>query len=459
MKTQCPAGGRRRGSVLMITVCMSFVIGVVLLSCLSLVKSQNQAVARSQAWNICMPVVEAGIEEGMAHLNNKRESSYAVNGWTQSGTELILPRRDYGDGFYTVNINLTDPLKAIVVCTGYVRLPVLVAQANYQLLAAVNSGGVAYVCRAVQVVAKRQGLFQKVMLAKERINMNGNGITTDSYDSTNPNLSTGGIYDPTKVGDNGDVGAIATGTNIVNVGNANIKGRVHTGKGGTAAVKQLGGVVGSLGWHVSPGKGVEPGWANDDLNVSLPDVELPFTGGALPPVGGTLTVTNGPVTGTNLAYKYILSGGNFELSSLDVKSGERIAVTGDSVLLVKGDVTLLGGVDILPGGSLQMYVAGASATLGGSGINQSGRATNFVYFGLPSNTSLNLPSNGDFTGVIYAPSAGLKLNGGGSATLHFSGACVNREIIIGGHYTFHFDESLRGSGPRQDYVIISWAEL
>ncbi|HXJ55284.1 MAG TPA: hypothetical protein VNU68_01350 [Verrucomicrobiae bacterium] len=453
MKTQRPAAGRRRGSVLMITVCLSFIIGVVLLSCLSLVKSQNQAVARSQAWNICMPVVEAGIEEGMAHLNNKRESSYVANGWTQSGTDLIR-QRNYGDGFYTVNINLTDPLKAIVVCTGYVRLPVLVAQANHPLLAAVNSGGVAYVCRAVQVVAKRQGLFQKVMLAKERIDMNGNGILTDSFDSTDPNLSTGGVYDPAKVSDNGDVGSIAGLTNTVGVGNADIKGRVHTGKGGTVLIGNQNGVVGSLAWHAAGKSGVEPGWANDDMNIWLPDVELPFTGGAFPPVGGVVTSNGTPYT-----YKYVLSGGNFELAGLDVKSGERIAVTGDSVLLVKGDVTMVGGVDILPGGSLQMYVTGTSATLGGSGINNAGRATNFVYFGLPSNKTLSLPSNGDFTGVIYAPSADLKLNGGGSSLMQFCGACVNRSITIGGHYTFHFDQSLRGSSPRQDYVIISWVEL
>src|ERR1043166_550936 len=59
------------GSILMITVCLSFIIGIVLVSCLSLVKSQNQAVALSQAWTVCMPVMEAGIEEAMAHLNNQ----------------------------------------------------------------------------------------------------------------------------------------------------------------------------------------------------------------------------------------------------------------------------------------------------------------------------------------------------------------------------------------------------
>src|SRR6266496_523365 len=88
----------QRGSILMLTVCLSFIIGIVLLSSLSLVKSQNQAVARSQAWNICMPIIEAGIEEAMAHLNNQRETTYTVNGWTQEGV-VYWRERALGDSF------------------------------------------------------------------------------------------------------------------------------------------------------------------------------------------------------------------------------------------------------------------------------------------------------------------------------------------------------------------------
>jgi len=120
---------------------------------------------------------------------------------------------------------------------------------------------------------------------------------------------------------------------------------------------------------------------------------------------------------------------------------------------------MLGQVDIMPGATLRLYVAGASANLGGSGINNKGRATNFVYYGLPSNTGLSLPSNGDFTGAIYAPSVDFKMNGGGSAVLHFVGACVTKTIHVSGHYAFHYDESLRIYGPWKDYVIISWVEL
>jgi hypothetical protein len=441
-----------QGSILLITVCLSFIIGIVLISCLSLVKNQNQSVARSQAWNTCIPVIEAGIEEAMAHLNNRLETSYAVNGWTQTG-DVYTRERTFADTFYTAQITLTDPLRPLIVCTGYVRLPVLVADAGSRspllAAAAVNVGGVQYIARAVQVVAKKEGMFSKAMVAKDQIDMTGNGSGTDSFDSTNPLYSTNGMYDPTRARDNGDVATNSGLTNSIGVGNADIKGHLETGPGGTASVG-ANGTVGSLAWHNAGNNGIEPGWARDDMNIYLPDVQLPFTGGAFAPVSGTVT---------GAVYKYLLTGGDYEISSLTLGSSERLAVTGNATLLVDGNVTITGGIDIMPGGSLKLYVAGPSATIGGTGVNNTGRATNFVYFGLPGNTSLTLPSNGDFVGCIYAPEVALKLSGGGSTMLHFVGACVARSIKVNGHYTFHYDEALRGSGQWQDFVIISWVEL
>jgi hypothetical protein len=438
-----------KGSVLVIAVCFGAIIGIALVSCLSLVSSQNQAVVRSQSWNLCIPVVEAGIEEAMAHLNNRNEKSYAVNDWKQSGNEYSRSR-PWGKDFYDVNIDLTAPLAPIIVCTGYVRAPF--SFVNHELVAAANVdlGGVSYLSRAVKAVAIRRPRFPTGMIARQRIDMNGNTITTDSFDSKDPNHSTtNGLYDPAKAKDNGDVSTTAGGTNIINVGNANIKGKLRTAPGGTSVVGAKG-TVGSLAWHAAGKTGIEPGWSSDDLNVAFDDVKRPFTGGAMAPSGGT-------VTGT--VVKYLLAGGNYEISSLSIASKEKMVVSGHSVLLVNGDVKTIGEIEILPGGSLELYVAGAKADIGGTGINQNGQAGNFTYYGLPSNTSLTLSSNGDFTGAIYAPSAELKLSGGGSTTLHFTGACVMKSIVVNGTYQFHYDEALDHSGPPGNFVIVSWVEL
>jgi hypothetical protein len=186
------------------------------------------------------------------------------------------------------------------------------------------------------------------------------------------------------------------------------------------------------------------------MNMTFPDVEMPSLSGSLAPSSGTVT---------GATYKYMLEGGKYVLSTLDVSSKERIAVTAPSKLIVNGDVDIRGAIDIMPGGALELYVVGEKTSLGGTGVNNTGYASNFVYYGLPSNTKITVPSNGDFTGVFYAPSASLTLSGGGSTELHFSGACIVNRIDINGHYKFHFDEALIKHGPWKDYVIYSWIEL
>ena len=59
--------------------------------------------------------------------------------------------------------------------------------------------------------------------------MNGNNISTDSYDSADPNYSTNGLYTPLRRKANGDV---VTGGLVLNVGNANVRGHVRTAPGG-----------------------------------------------------------------------------------------------------------------------------------------------------------------------------------------------------------------------------------
>ncbi|MGH8245424.1 MAG: DUF7305 domain-containing protein, partial [Gammaproteobacteria bacterium] len=362
----------------MVALFVAGVIGIVLVSALTLIKSQNQSVARSQAWNHCIPVIEAGIEEALAHLNNPRETSLAVNGWTQNGSIYSNSGKTGGDSFFDVFIINTNPLMPVIVCTGYVRLAALVAEANPALLAAasVSVGGDQYIARAVEVTTKRTYLFVRGMVAKERITMNGNTIATDSYDSSDTNYCTPtGLYDPAKNKDNGDVATISGLENALSTGNANIKGRLRTGPGGIANVG-ANGTVGSEPWVDGGNFGIQPGWFSDDLNISLPDVDRPSDSGSLgSPAGGTV--------GTN-TYRYLLGSGTYVMSSLSLGNNEKLGISGKATLIVDGSVTVGGGIDILPGGSLALYVAGPSADIGGSGVDNTGSTTNFILYGLPT---------------------------------------------------------------------------
>src|SRR5690349_10466690 len=58
------------GSVLVITICICVILGLLMGSYLSLIKTQHFSVSRARAWNSALVVAEAGVEEGMAQLND-----------------------------------------------------------------------------------------------------------------------------------------------------------------------------------------------------------------------------------------------------------------------------------------------------------------------------------------------------------------------------------------------------
>lgn len=424
--------GRSSGSTLVVTVLVSSLIGFLLASYLALVSQQNRSIARSLAWNSAMPIIEAGIEEALTHINSTSLDNLASEGW-EAGSGVVTKTRALGDGFYTVSITTVNP--PVIVSTGYVRAPI----------------STNYIARAVRVTTRQDALFAKGMVAKGRIDLMGNNIQSDSFDSSDPHYSTGGRYDPAKAKDNGDIATNSALIDSLNVWNAEIYGHVATGPGGTVKIGPNGS-VGSRAWVDGGNKGIQPGWATDDMNVSFPDVKPPFSGGLSP--------INGNIGGTN--YNYVLFSGNYLMSSLSLSGQNKMLVVGNATLYVTGNVSLSGNayIYIAPSASLVMYVGGSSASLGGKGvINNNAFATNFTYYGLPSNTSLAFSGNAAFTGVVYAPEAEFTLGGGGNNTYDFVGASISKTIKMNGHFNFHYDEALGKRGPSRGFIITSWNEI
>lgn len=285
-----PAHRSARGSVLMMTLVITGIIGFALASYLTLVSSQNRSVARSQVWNAVMPVLEAGIEEGLAHLNQNGVTNLFSQGW-QNQYGMAVMNRNLGDGRYVVSIiSNTSP---IIECTGYMRAPMAFAAAGYTLFADATRRGYTggEVQRSVRVTANNGSLFSKGMVAKGSVDFRGNNVSTDSFDSSDPNFSTNGQWDSAKPRkDNGDVASNSGGLNIINAGNANIVGHVATGPGGTVGLG-ANGVVGSIAWVNGGNSGIEAGRFSDDMNVSFPPVTAPFAGGYTP-LPGSVSTTN-----------------------------------------------------------------------------------------------------------------------------------------------------------------------
>jgi Tfp pilus assembly protein PilX len=415
MKPAISSLDRRRGSVLMIGLIVGAILCLSLLGYLALVHQQNLAVARSQAWNAALALAEAGAEEALAQLNAAvgRTNSLGGSAWSLNGGYY---RPDGGERTLiggTYDVLYTPVIPPTIYSTGYAALPIKSTRIG----------------RAIEVKTTNAPLYSAAIVARYNINMNGNNVTTDSYDSRSPIYSENGLYKPSMIRSNGDI-ASAQGT--INVGNANIKGRAGTSPTGTISV--------------GPGGYVTGGTFND-FNMEFPDVPPPYQSGFAVPNGNNPTLTGG---------NYYVAG-NYSLGN----NGEML-VTAPTTLYVTGNFTMNANaaITIRSNASLTLYVGGPSTTFGQVNTTAPTTAAAFQYYGLPSNTSVSIAGgNGMFVGVIYAPRADFSATGGGNNILDMQGAMVVRSLTMGGHFNMHFDEALRAAPIYRGYVAISWREL
>jgi hypothetical protein len=313
-------------------------------------------------------------------------------------------------------------------------------------------------------------LFDVAMAAKGTIDLKGNGISSDSFDSSNTNYSTGGFYDPAKRKAGGDIVTNSTITNSVfNIGNANIAGHIKTGPFGSFAFGPNDS-VGDLPWVNALTPGVKPDWYANDLNVVFDDVLLPDVPW-LPPAalgqGGTGFAPNlQSYNHVFLKVGTLNTAGNpgyYRINDGTIYVGTNAMVVLNIVSSTWKPTTIfVAGVAPNEVGRLVGYwngPPGQSVELCTANKTQSGKAENLVFLGLPNCTALAYKGNGDFTGVIYAPQADFQLAGGGSGAIDFTGASVTRTIQMNGHYNFHYDENLRQVGPSRGYVPVDWKEV
>jgi hypothetical protein len=281
-------------------------------------------------------------------------------------------------------------------------------------------------------------LFAFALAAQDRIDVGGNNLLVDSFDSSDPLRSTNGLYDASKSQAGGDIGAyfgIAINTN----GNADIFGHIWTGPGASVEIGPQAS-VGDIAWHSGNNKGIEPGFLSINFDANFPPVSLPFSGGFTP--------SGGVYNGTN--YDYVLVSGNYRVNGSFLASNKTALVLGNVSLYVLSNFWIVGRSSILivPGASLKLYVGGSSTALGGNGVlNYAGNATNFMYYGTTNNTSLSIGTDSAFIGTIYAPSAAITINTGGSLIYDFAGSCIGKSIRLYGHFNIHFDENLKRVGP------------
>jgi hypothetical protein len=422
---------RNRGSAFLISLILVGIMSFAMASYLALIRTHSYATMRSLAWNTGIPVAEAGIEEALTHLCVN--GLVATDGWELVQGLYLMKTRVIEGGECIVGISMTDP-------------PVIVAEAKTQAPLCGQT-----ISRTVRVRTKRNSLFQMGMVARLSINLNGNYITVDSYDSADPEFSTNGRYDPNKRKDNGTVATNSGDPDMFSAGNANIWGKVATGPGGLVSIGPNS-CIGNSAWHEGNNKGLQPDAATDDMNMCFFPLQYPLSSPCFEPGGGTID---------GVYYDHILDNGDYVITS-SKGFGGKVYVRGKARLHVTSKVQFTGsdGMTIAPGGKLELYVSAKTASIGGLGVqNDTGDPANFIYFGLPTNTSLSYSGNAAISGCIYAPDADLSLGGGGQNEYDFSGACVTRSVSINGKFNFHYDENLGKNALTRGYIATSWDEI
>jgi hypothetical protein len=436
MKTYKPNNKPESGSVLLVTLLITSMAGLVLASYLTLVGAQNASVVRSQGWNAAVPVIEAGFEEALAHLNNNCYSSdltemgrplyWTADGWASLASgDGITKTTTLPDGSYTIITILTNSsavppasiAEPVIFSEGHVSASQLAFSRPESFFAVIGSDGAntqtttpskrpnPQVPRKGRVTAGNPGVFAFGIVALRDFNMNGNGVTTDSFDSSNPLYSTGGLYDSTKRRAHGDIATVSGLTNYVNLGlgNANIYGRALTGPGGTMDIGPNGS-VGDLAWHNGGSSGVQTGYFSQDMNLSFPDVKAPFTGGFLTPTGGTLVTTNLTLASTSHLTNSYPSGKSPITTNYVITTGAYPA-SGTYFGTVMTN-TLATTTVAYPASGTYIGLVGTNTT--------SNTTTNYpssgTYLGTPatntiSATTSNYPSSGTYVGLVTTNTA------------------------------------------------------
>lgn len=420
------------GGVLVATIIFCVLVGLILVAYLSMISSQRKLAFRSQVWNQCIPMCEAGVEEAMAHLNYyKTLNNFAINGWVLSSGAYRKQRTLNGG---TVRMAISTDFPPIIIVNA--SLPTPLAQTNY-------------LTRNVRVRTELSRRFQHGILSKGLIEFNGTNPRADSYNSTNVLESTNGQYDPLKADDEITVVTTSTNAGAIDLNNAKIYGSVATGPGGTIDLGT--GSIGDSLWNINPLNAgqIQPGHSTSDANIYIPDAVLPtdFGPGVMP--------TSGNVGGTN--YTYVLSSGDYQVPYVTLGSGQTVYITGKVRILVDGDTKLSssGQIVVAPGASIEYYSRGNMYVSGNGIINGSGVPKDFMLIGLNTCTRIDYSGNAKFVGTIYAPYADLTIAGNGDT----SGAFVGKSVKMAGNGVFHFDEALMGDPREGRFIAASWQEL
>lgn len=416
----------RQGSALITAVIFSFIIMTLMGSYLYLSSGEYRISSRSFLANASFNLSEGGIELALAAIQEKNSTGWVVG---KDASGAVYWARSYGD--YDLGGSITGEIKVVIlepssptpeiysegIAKGHVA-----GDVKKQLYANLTSGFLP---------------FQNGFNTKRGIVLKGNNVTFDSYDSRN------GPYGGGNVNSEITIATISVEVDAIDIGNADVFGFVATGKNMPDV-----GPRGSITDYANPGK-VDNSRITLDFYAEFPEVEAP--------VLGPLAAPSLPTSGTIL-------GGDYRVNSWSLSGGDTVTIAGDTRIVISGDIDVSGNASIIiePGARLEIYSDDDINIAGNGIINKSGKPEQLLIFGTDQGNGdddFRISGNGNLYAAVYAPSANVTLNGGGTSG-HVYGAVTAYDADLVGQAHFSYDEALEEYNLGQGgYVIDEWVEL
>jgi hypothetical protein len=434
---------KARASALLTALLCAAVLGIAAAGLVGYVQSQYALDGRSHQWNQALYLAEGAVDMAYAELNYQYLGGTgftAARGWT-----------NLGSGSYQKTVSgLTDCAGSPV---GDMTVTVSAVASNNPTASGVGTcaglGKGPSVSRAVKVILQTQQTNSFGFLCRSFVKLNGTTTSVDSYDSSDPAKSTGGLYDPAKRQANGNIGVLnSAGLFSVSAssGNGDVYGKFFTPPGGVVTMgagASVGATFVSAARAYTVPDGEVKGWILHNLSMTMPDVTVPSDLSSL-------------ALGPDITSSRTLSAGDYKVNKISLSGGKTLNIDGAVRIYLTSDLSLsgTGQVVINSGATLDLYIAGKIGDSGQGVLNSDGKPKTCHIYGLPSATAAwTLSGSAAFYGIIYAPKTPITMSGGGSA---YCGSLWCDSVTSSGSVIFHFDENGSASSP---YSIVSWQEL
>ncbi len=457
---------RTRGSLLIVAMILTAVIGISLVTYLQLGRTSLSISNRALYNNAAMNIAENGLEEAMYSINKKiANSSYSwtANGWTSANAGADMQRTLPSSGAYTFDQNTTGTVRVYVY--GYAGVaPKAVARSTVTLGGSTSRP----IEKWVEIQLRKTSKFANGLVAKESVTFSGNNASVDSWNS-DPDNNSATAYIPYSSGvrnANGSVGSISVSVSAILVQNADIWGYASTG--GALPAVGPNGLVGPFGTASGT---MNMAHVATDFSASFDPVTAPTTtpyslGGI---TSGISLPRTGDVAAADGKYYYTATQINFNNATFAVAKLNVGDPSPKVILTLTSTTTSIsigggsGALNIQSGASLEIYAPG-DIGIAGNGIMNGGTTTgtmnqpiNFQIWGTKTSGSqdITIAGNGALSAVVYAPQGSVKINGNGDVC----GSIVANDIRLVGNAAFHYDESLANFGGGNPYRVSSWKEL